>query len=286
MFRNIRVYPAKSASGALIPNTWLIGVDINVHDGQELRLPGPGDAAHQRDAGAHRGAEPGQQRHDLGFDGPVAGTVLDKDGEGTGFTSVQPNTAGTQYKADAARPHRRHAAASPPPPARARARPTPRTTPCSCTWTPAAPTSTVQGRILGPMSDLTAGFQQKAVWFGPDQNNYLKVEIEHRTDTPGVFITVFKEEKGMTSTIGQVPVADPAVGQHPRLPDHRRHGDRHAPGRLPDQLRTAPTPRWARRSSRPTRRSGSRRRPGPASSSPTTGRRPRSPGVFDWFRVV
>ena len=70
---------------------------------------------------------------------------------------------------------------------------------------------TVQGRILGPMSDLTAGYQQKAVWFGPDQNNYLKMEIEHRTDTPGVFLTVFKEEKGVTSTIAQIPVADPSA---------------------------------------------------------------------------
>ena len=70
--------------------------------------------------------------------------------------------------------------------------------------------ATVQARILGPMSDLTAGYQQKAVWFGPDQNNYLKIEIEHRTDTPGVFLTVFKEEKGVTSTIAQIPVADPS----------------------------------------------------------------------------
>ena len=70
---------------------------------------------------------------------------------------------------------------------------------------------TVEGRILGPMSDLTAGYQQKAVWFGPDQNNYLKVEIEHRTDTPGVYITVFKEEKGVTSTIAQIPVVDPSA---------------------------------------------------------------------------
>ncbi len=36
---------------------------------------------------------------DLGFDAPVAGTVLDGDGQGTGFTGVLPNTGGTQYDA-------------------------------------------------------------------------------------------------------------------------------------------------------------------------------------------
>ena len=43
-------------------------------------------------------ASPGTGATTLGFDGPLAGTVLDKDGEGTGFSSVQPNTAGTQYR--------------------------------------------------------------------------------------------------------------------------------------------------------------------------------------------
>ncbi len=32
------------------------------------------------------------------FDAPIAGTIADKDGEGTGFTSVQPNKNGTEYK--------------------------------------------------------------------------------------------------------------------------------------------------------------------------------------------
>ena len=43
------------------------------------------------------------------FDAPAAGTIADKDGEGTGFTSVQPNKNGTEYKPAAARPGRRRA---------------------------------------------------------------------------------------------------------------------------------------------------------------------------------
>ena len=34
----------------------------------------------------------------LEFDGSRPGTILDKDGEGTGFTWVQPNTAGNEYQ--------------------------------------------------------------------------------------------------------------------------------------------------------------------------------------------
>jgi len=43
------------------------------------------------------------------------------------------------------------------------------------------PGAFVQARIDGPMTDLTSGSQQKAIYFGFDQDNYLKVEVEHRT---------------------------------------------------------------------------------------------------------
>ena len=61
IFRNLRVYPAKGPGGVVIPNTWLVGVDINVTRRQELRLPGPGDAAHQRHARARGGGRTGQR---------------------------------------------------------------------------------------------------------------------------------------------------------------------------------------------------------------------------------
>jgi len=35
----------------------------------------------------------------LNFSSALPGTVLDKDGQGTGFTYVQPNTTGNQYDA-------------------------------------------------------------------------------------------------------------------------------------------------------------------------------------------
>ena len=71
--------------------------------------------------------------------------------------------------------------------------------------------SSVQARLVGPLTDLTSGFQQKAVFLGPDQDNYVKIEAEHRTSPAGVFITVLREQNGATSTIGQVRVANPAA---------------------------------------------------------------------------
>ena len=53
IFRNIRVYPAKGEGGARIANTWILA-DRREHRrcGQELRLPGSGHAADEREAPA------------------------------------------------------------------------------------------------------------------------------------------------------------------------------------------------------------------------------------------
>ena len=209
LFRNLRVFPAKGVGGVQIPNTWLIGVDVNVtgdknfdHQDQVMLLTNATPELVPA-------AVPGSVATTLDFTSQVPGTIADAQGEGTGFHSVQVNNAGTQYK-----------------PAKINlTNGTLRLNSTAGKNSGATNTQdnalqvhvdasrsdfTVQTRILGPMSDLTAGFQQKALYFGPDQQNYLKIEIEHRTDTPGVFITLFKEDKGVTSTIGQVAVPSPA----------------------------------------------------------------------------
>ena len=45
------------------------------------------------------GPAPGSAATILRFDAPVPGTVVDKDGQGTGFTSIQPNKNGTAGQA-------------------------------------------------------------------------------------------------------------------------------------------------------------------------------------------
>ena len=137
---------------------------------------------------------------------------------------------------------------------------------------------TVQTRILGPMSDLTLGYQQKAMCFGPDQQNFLKTEIEHRTDTPGVFITLFKEEKGVTGTLAKIAVAEPAAVS---TLDFQITGDMETgtlDRRLPDQLGRSVHPARRLLHACEHLRSGSRRRVEPASSCRMRAPRRRSPG--------
>ena len=95
----------------------------------------------------------------------------------------------------------------------------------------------VQTRLLGSLSDLSSGYQQKAVYMGQDQDTYLKIEAEHRVDKNGVFITVLREQNGATATVGQVKVGEPGVGGHPRPGPVGRSRERRHPGQVPDQLR-------------------------------------------------
>jgi hypothetical protein len=135
--------------------------------------------------------------------------VADKDGQGTGFTSVQPNSAGTQYKPsliDLTGGTLRITSTA----GKSSGNTNNQDNALQVHVDASRSDVSVEGRILGPMTDLTAGSQQKAVWFGPDQNNYLKLEIEHRTDAPGVYLTAFLEVAGTTSTIGQTKIDSPA----------------------------------------------------------------------------
>ncbi len=64
---------------------------------------------------------------------------------------------------------------------------------------------TVTARIKGPVNYLSTDYQQAAVWFGPDQDNYVKVEIEHGGSTPPRAV-MYLEEGGTTSILGEVPL--------------------------------------------------------------------------------
>jgi hypothetical protein len=136
--------------------------------------------------------------------------VVDKDGEGTGFTSTQPNKNGTQAHPElidltggTLRITSTAGKSSGPENLQDDA--------LQVNFDGSRTDTFAQTRIEGPMTDLTSGSQQKAVFFGPDQDNYLKVEVEHRTSpTVGVFLTAFREQAGVTATIGQVQLTDPA----------------------------------------------------------------------------
>jgi hypothetical protein len=155
-------------------------------------------------------AAPSSGATNLTFSGPVAGTVKDKDGQGTGFTSVQANKNGSQYKQpliDVTGGRLRITSTV----GRNTGVENLQNNALQLGFDGSRTDSFVQARVIGPLTDLSSGFQQKAVYYGPDQDNYVKVEAEHRTGPVGVFITVLREENGRTATIGQVKVNNPAA---------------------------------------------------------------------------
>jgi hypothetical protein len=208
VFHNVRIWPAKGPGGAQLPNTWIVGVDVNFTSDKNFDYQDQVMLLTNATPELTAAAAPGSAATNLDFTGPVAGTVADKDGQGTGFTSVQPNSAGTQYKAsliDLTGGTLRITSTA----GKSSGNTNTQDNALQVHVDASRSDISVEGRILGPMTDLTAGFQQKAVWFGPVQNNYLKIEVEHRS-TGGVFLTAFLEVAGSTSTIGQSQIDDPA----------------------------------------------------------------------------
>ncbi len=108
---HLRIWPAKDRSGAVIANTYLVSMDysgINYDYNDNVYLVSNMKPETATDPSAP-GLVPGASALQLEFDAAVAGTLADKDGQGTGFRSTQPNerdvTVGSDsYLASPARP--------------------------------------------------------------------------------------------------------------------------------------------------------------------------------------
>jgi hypothetical protein len=59
---------------------------------------------------------------------------------------------------------------------------------------------TVTARVVGPVSQLTQNYQQIGAWFGPDQDNFVKVEAEHN-GTGAPHLTMFDRHNGAPGRI-------------------------------------------------------------------------------------
>jgi hypothetical protein len=146
----------------------------------------------------------------LPFTSPIAGTEVDKDGQGTGFYSTQPNKNGTEEKPsliDLTGGTVRITSTV----GKNSGSENLQDNALQVAYDGSRTDAFVQTRLLGSLSDLSSGYQQKALYVGQDQDTYLKIEAEHRVDKNGVFITVLREQNGATATVGQVKVADPSA---------------------------------------------------------------------------
>lgn len=143
----------------------------------------------------------------LDFSAAIPGTVQDKNGSGTGFTSVQPNTAGNQYN-----------------PAQIELSPTTGTLVLTATQGSNASANTLKNglqvginatqpftittRLKGPFTNLTTASQQGGIFLGSSQDNYVKlVIINSSSGTNGLGLQFFQEQNGVRSSVGSIGTA-------------------------------------------------------------------------------
>ena len=135
----------------------------------------------------------------LNFSSALPGTVLDKDGQGTGFTSVQPNTTGDQYDAT-----------------RINLAPTAGTLVLTGTQGTNTTVNTLKNalqlpinatepftssvRLNGPFTNLTTSYQQGGIFLGSSQDNYVKLVIIESGS--GLGLQFYQEQNGVRSNVG------------------------------------------------------------------------------------
>lgn len=142
----------------------------------------------------------------LEFSSPVSGTILDKDGEGTGFTTVQGNKAGNQKVPSLIDLNN--------------GRLTLTATKGSSVGgintlknalqvgLDATETFTVSTRLKGPLTNLTTASQQAGIFFGPNDDNYVKLVVGKASN--GLRIQLFRELNGISSSVDLATVPNSA----------------------------------------------------------------------------
>jgi len=205
---NFRFYPAKDPNGAVIPNTWIVGHD-KAHTGEFKNYDYQDEVYLLVNARPEldEAAAPGSAQLVNTFQAAVPGTVADKDGEGTGFVGVLPNTAGTQYEparldlqaADGVLAVTSHQGTfSGGSNAQRNA--------LYETFTATRGDVRVSTRIRGPFTHLTTHQQHQGIWVGIDQNNYFKFEVEYRNTNgiAGPALVAFYEQNGTGQLVGTI----------------------------------------------------------------------------------
>lgn len=199
---DLRAYPALGPNRVRIPDTWIVGVDITRvpayknNDYQDtvfvLRNVKPeiGSAA-QPGAALTRNLTTGGTVSSscvvTGFDGVMANTAgtqcnssnIAFNANGLNLTSTAGQMGGSSNNQQNALYNEFDSSKSP---------------------------FTVTARVKGPVNYLASNYQQVAAFFGPDQDNYVKVEAEHNTTGSTGNLTMFFEEKGVGATVATVPL--------------------------------------------------------------------------------
>ncbi|PRY12984.1 hypothetical protein CLV37_109172 [Kineococcus rhizosphaerae] len=192
---SIRVYPAYTADRTLIPGTWIVGVDIT-------RVPAYKNNDFEDVVFVLRNATPAvpaaPQPGAATTVNLAAGGTVGSGCQVTGFDGVVPNTAGTQCNAanlafTSAGLQMTSTAGQFPNGNQQNA--------LYKSFDASTGPFTVTARVKGPITTLSQPYQQVAAFFGPDQSNFVKAEIEYQGTGTDPHATFFFDEKGTAKTI-------------------------------------------------------------------------------------
>lgn len=141
----------------------------------------------------------------LDFSSKIPSTVLDKDEQGTGFTSVQANNNGDQYDPSRIDLNTKSGTLL----LRAtkgsnagKANTLKNTLTVGINATQAF---TVSTRLKGPLTNLKTAVQQGGIFLGSSQDNYAKlIVVNDGSGNKDLRIQFFKEENGLGSSVGEI----------------------------------------------------------------------------------
>jgi N-acetylneuraminic acid mutarotase len=137
----------------------------------------------------------------LDFSAPISGSLLDKDGEGTGFSSVQANSTGNPY--DFGRIDLNISTSSLILTATQGSNTNDNTLKNALETGIDAVTQpfTISSRLQGPFTNLTTAAQQGGIFLGSNQDNYVKLVIINN-GTNGLGLQFFEEQNGVSASVG------------------------------------------------------------------------------------
>ncbi|WP_218566277.1 malectin domain-containing carbohydrate-binding protein [Vallicoccus soli] len=220
---HMRFWPVRDRAGAVVPGSWIVAMDysgIN-YDYQDNVYLVTGMRPELAVDPAAPAPVPGASSLQLGFDAAVPGTVADKDGTGTGFTSVQRNKQDTTGTTSSYQAPLLDVVTSAPGTLAVTSNGGATTGSNAGTdntlvnglqtaFDGTAGTFAVTGRLLGPVAGFDAGSEQAGVMLGANQDNFVKVAVINRSGVPS--IELYAEQGGTGATVGTaVPVPGPAT---------------------------------------------------------------------------
>jgi hypothetical protein len=196
-YHDWRFFPAKDSTGTIMAHTWIAAVDIGtIAQGKNFDYQDQVIVMTNVDPQlplSPAAPLPGASSLGLDFANTYPGTVGDANGDGTGFTTVMPNSAGDQYSPalihlDNANGVLDITSTSGTMSAQANNQ----LNALGETFDASREKFTITSRFAGPFTQINQGHDHQALWWGPDQNNFMKVELENDNGSPG-FVVFFEQ---------------------------------------------------------------------------------------------